>query len=87
MKEPLKLTQKQETQLLDLFKKQSEEMSKMFKDGEHPDREAMESFRNKQNEAVKKILTEEQYKTYSEQMQHRGRHGHGPGGHGPRGNN
>ena len=58
-----------------------------IKDGEHPDREAMESFRNKQNEAVKKILTEEQYKTYSEQMQHRGRHGHGSGGHGPRGNN
>lgn len=78
MKEALKLNEKQEAQLLDLFKQESEEMSKMFQSGERPDREAMEANRKKQDEAIKKILTEDQYKTYTEQMQRRG----GPGGPG-----
>ena len=47
-------------------------------DVEIPDREAMEANRKKQDEAIKKILTEDQYKTYTEQMQRRG----GPGGPG-----
>lgn len=68
LKEPLKLTKDQETKLLDLFKKQSEEMMKMFQGGGMPDMDKMQENMKKQDEAVKKLLTPEQAKKYDEQQ-------------------
>lgn len=68
MKESLKLNKDQETKLLDLFKKETEEMTKMFEGGGMPDMDKMMENMKKQNEAIKKILTAEQYKKYDEQQ-------------------
>ena len=68
MKQSLKLNKDQETKLTALFKKQSEEMSKMFEGGGMPDMDKMQENMKKQDEEIKKILTEEQYKAYSEEQ-------------------
>lgn len=68
MKESLKLDKDQAAKLLDLFKKQSEEMMKMFQGGGMPDMEKMQENMKKQDEAVKKLLTPEQAKKYDEQQ-------------------
>lgn len=68
MKESLKINEDQATKLLDLFKKEMEEMTKMFEGGGMPDMDKMQENMKKQDEAIKKVLTEEQYKEYSEQQ-------------------
>ena len=68
MKQSLKLNKDQETKLTALFKKQSEEMAKMFEGGGMPDMSKMQENMKKQDEEIKKILTAEQYKTYSEEQ-------------------
>jgi len=87
MKESLKLTDDQAAKLLDVFKQESEEMAKMFQGGGQGrmDQDAMADFRKKQDEAVKKILTADQYKAYTEQQQRRGPGGPGGPGGGPGG--
>ena len=83
MKETLKINSDQEAKLTALFKKQNEEMAKMFQSGERPDRSQMEETRKKQDEEIKKILTAEQYKLYTEEQQRmREQFGRGPGGGG-----
>lgn len=68
MKESLKINDDQATKLLDLFKKEMEEMSKMFEGGGMPDMSKMQENQKKQDEAIQKILTEDQYKAYAEQQ-------------------
>ena len=68
MKESLKINDEQSTKLLDLFKKEMEEMSKMFEGGGMPDMGKMQENQKKQDEAIQKILTEDQYKAYAEQQ-------------------
>ena len=43
-------------------------MSKMFQGGGMPDMEKMQAQMKKSDEAIKKILTEDQYKAYSEEQ-------------------
>lgn len=69
MKQTLKINKDQETKLTALFKKQNEEMAKMFEGGGMPDFEKLQENMKKQDEEIKKILTAEQYKTYSEEQQ------------------
>ena len=85
MKETVKLTDDQYTKVVELYKAQSEEMQKLFQQGgQQQGREAMEKLQNEQNEKLKAILTEEQFKTWTESEQsRRGRMG-GPGGPGRR---
>ena len=68
MKQSLKLSDDQSTKLLELFKKESEEMSKMFQGGGMPDMSKMQENMKKSDESIKKILTPEQYKTYSDEQ-------------------
>lgn len=68
MKQSLKINDDQAAKLLDLFKKESEEMAKMFQGGGMPDMSKMEENMKKSDEAIKKILTKEQYEEYSEQQ-------------------
>lgn len=68
MKQSLKISDDQATKLLDLFKKESQEMSKMFEGGGMPDMSKMQENMKKQDEAIKKILTADQYKAYSDQQ-------------------
>lgn len=68
MKETLKIDKDQSAKLLELFKKESEEMTKMFQGGGMPDMEKMQAQMKKSDEAIKKILTEDQYKAYSEEQ-------------------
>lgn len=88
MKESLKLNNDQYTKIVELYKKESEEMMKMFQEnqGGQPDFSAMQKRREAQDAELKKILTEDQYKQYTEQQQQmRGRMGQGgprPGGPG-----
>lgn len=68
MKESLKINDTQATKLLDLFKKQMEEMSKMFEGGGMPDMAKMQENQKKQDEEIKKILTADQFKKYQEEQ-------------------
>jgi len=68
MKQSLKLNDSQVKKLTDLFKKQNEEMAKMFQGGGMPDMEKMQENMKKQDEEIQKILTKEQYKTYSDEQ-------------------
>jgi len=68
MKESLKIDKDQAAKLLELFKKESQEMAKMFEGGGMPDMDKMQENRKKQDEAIKKILTADQYKAYTEQQ-------------------
>ena len=68
MKETLKINKDQATKLLELFKKESEEMMKMFEGGGMPDMSKIEENMKKQDEAIKKVLTAEQYKKYAEEQ-------------------
>ena len=68
MKESLKLNDSQVKKLTDLFKKQNEEMAKMFQGGGMPDMDKMQENMKKQDEEIKKILTADQYKAYSEEQ-------------------
>ena len=43
-------------------------MSKMFEGGGMPDMSKMQENQKKQDEAIQKILTEDQYKAYAEQQ-------------------
>lgn len=85
MKESLNLTNDQYTKVLALFKKENEEMMKMFQEnqGGQPDFSAFQKRMDAQNAELKKILTEEQYKKYDEQMKQM-MSGFGQGGPGPR---
>lgn len=68
MKQSLKLNDDQVKKLTDLFKKQSEEMAKMFEGGGMPDMDKMQENMKKQDEEIKKILTADQYKAYTEEQ-------------------
>ena len=89
MKETLKLTDKQYEEVLAMYKEESAQMQ-----GGQPqqgmDREQMQKQREERRAAqdakLKKILTDEQYKTWTEQQNRRGQGGPGgPGGPGGRG--
>ena len=67
MKESLKLTDEQVPKVMDLQKKQMENMQKMFEGGGF-DFEAMQKQMDEHNAAMKKILTEEQFKKWEEQQ-------------------
>lgn len=68
MKESLKINADQQAKLLDIFKKEMAEMSKMFEGGGMPDMQKMQENQKKQDEAIKKILTADQYKKYAEEQ-------------------
>ena len=84
MKETLKLTDAQYAKVLEMYKEESEAMQKQMQSGERPrmDRETMEKQREEQNKKLKAILTEEQFKTWTEQQQEMRRGFGGPGGPG-----
>ena len=87
MKEAVKLTDEQYAKVLAMYKEESEAMQKQMQSGERPrmDREAMEKQREEQNKKLQAILTEEQYKTWTEAQQNMRRRGPGgPGGGRPR---
>ncbi len=88
MKESLKLNNDQVTKLTTFFKKQNEEMMKNMQSGAQPDMEAFQKMRDAENAELKKILTEDQYKSYQEAMQQMMQGGpggqRGPGGRVPR---
>ncbi len=69
MAQTLDINKDQSAKLLDLFKKEMDEMTKMFESGGMPDMEKLQENMKKQDEAIKKILTAEQYKAYSEEQQ------------------
>jgi Spy/CpxP family protein refolding chaperone len=68
MKQTLKINKDQEAKLTALFKKQNEEMAKMFEGGGMPDMSKMQENMKKQDDEIKKILTADQYKAYSEEQ-------------------
>lgn len=88
LKEELQLNEDQSTKLEELFVKSGKESQAMFeamREGGDTDRsemrEKMQASREKQQEEVKKILTEEQFTKYEKLMQERRRNrGGGPGG-------
>lgn len=84
MKETVKLTDEQYAKVLALYKEESEAMQKQMQSGERPrmDRETMEKQREEQNKKLQAILTEEQFKTWTEQQQEMRRGFGGPGGPG-----
>ncbi|MBQ6244992.1 MAG: hypothetical protein IJK55_09820 [Bacteroidales bacterium] len=84
MKESLKLTDAQYAKVLEMYKEESEAMQKQMQSGERlrMDRETMEKQREEQNKKLKAILTEEQFKTWTEQQQEMRRGFGGPGGPG-----
>ena len=100
LKETCGLSDEQYAKVKEFYKKQQEEMMKQFQEGgqgqgqgQRMSREDMEKRREAQNAELKKILTEEQYKKYTEaqaqQRQRRGQGGQGgqggPGQGGPQG--
>lgn len=68
MKQSLKLTDDQSAKLLEIFKKQNEEMGKLFAGGGMPDMGEFQKMMEKQDIEIKKVLTEEQAKAYDEQQ-------------------
>ncbi len=84
MKETVKLTDEQYAKVLALYKEESEAMQKQMQSGERPrmDREAMQKQREEQDAKLKAILTEEQFKTWTEAQQNRRGGFGGPGGPG-----
>jgi len=81
MKTDLKLSEDQYSKVLDIFKKQYEDMQKFMQNGERMDRESMTSYREKMNSSIKSILTEDQYKKWIENPRNRwGGQGGGPNG-------
>ena len=86
MKEAVKLTDEQYAKVVALYKEESEAMQKMMQSTDRRqqmDREAMQKQREEQEAKLKAILTEEQYKTWTEAQQNMRRRGPGgPGGQG-----
>jgi len=68
MKQSLKLTEDQSKKLVAIFQKEMDEMMKMFEGGDMPDMNAMQENRKKQDEEIKKILSEDQFKAYQEEQ-------------------
>ena len=75
MKDSLQVNDEQYKKLYDLYLNQSKEMQKMMEDmqngGGQPnfDMEAMQKRQKAQQDAIKAILTEEQWKKYDEMQQ------------------
>ena len=67
MKESLKLTNEQVPKVMDLQKKQMENMQKMFESGGF-DMDAMQKQMDEHKAAMKKILTADQFKKWEEQQ-------------------
>ena len=67
MKETLKLTDEQYPKVMDLQKKQMENMQKMFEGGGF-DMDAMQKQMEEHQAAMKKILTADQFKKWEEQQ-------------------
>lgn len=90
MKDQLKLTDAQYTKVLDMYKKENEEMSKKMQAGGGPgagmDFEAMmkdlQEMQARQEAKLKEILTADQLKKYKEMMANFGGGMGGPGGPG-----
>ena len=81
MKESLKLTDAQVTKVKAVIQKEFEDMGKLMQGGQ-PDMNAFQKLRDASNAEYKKILTEEQFKAYNEQMENMRRGMGGPGGPG-----
>ena len=81
MKTELNLSEEQHGKILNIFKKQYEDFQKMIKNGERIDRESMQENREKMNASIKAVLTEEQFKKWTESINSR------RGGYGRPGNN
>lgn len=85
MKESLKLTDQQYKDVVAYLKEQMAEMQKRFEGGQGGggfDMEEMQKLRQAQEAKLKTILTEEQFKKYSEEQQNRRGPGGGGGGFG-----
>ena len=67
MKESLKLTDEQVPKVMELQKKQMENMQKMFEGGGF-DMDAMQKQMDEQKAGMKKILTADQFKKWEEQQ-------------------
>ena len=82
MKQTLNLTDQQYKDVTAYFKEQMAEMQKRFEGGQgggqRMDREEMQKMREAQETKLKAILTEDQFKKWSEEQ--RNRMGGGPGG-------
>ena len=91
MKESVKLTDKQYEEVVKVFKAEMEEMMKRMEGGApqmggdmEAMRKEMETRRAEQEKKLKEILTEEQFKTWSEEQAARRAQFGGGGGFGPR---
>ncbi len=69
MKDVVKLTDAQYPKVLEIFKEQSKKMSDMFSGGGMPDQDKMTKLFQEQDEKLKKVLTEEQHKKWTEHIQ------------------
>lgn len=86
MKEAVNLTDAQYTKVVELFKAENAEMQKAFQSGQQGGgREAFEKMRTERETKLKAILTEEQFKTWTEKEREFMRGPGGPGGPGPGG--
>ncbi|MCQ2226901.1 MAG: hypothetical protein MJZ01_03200 [Bacteroidales bacterium] len=68
MKETVSLSEEQYAKVLVICKEQSEEMQKLFQEGQ-PDFSAFGKLQEDQNKKLKEVLTEEQFKKWDEHMQ------------------
>lgn len=86
MKELVKLSDEQYTKVLDVFKKSSEKMQANRGNGQQGgfNMEAMQKMQQEQDAQIKKILTEDQYKKWTESRGNRRGFGGPNGQRGPR---
>ena len=85
MKEAFKLTDAQVPKVKAVFQKQQDEMGKLMQGGGQPDFSAFQKLQDDANAELKKILTADQYKAYTEEMENMRRGMGGPGGPGGQG--
>jgi len=70
MKQTVNLNDDQYSKVLVVYKEQGEKMQKMFQDaGGQPDFSAFGKMQEEQNNKLKEILTEEQYKKWEKHME------------------
>jgi len=63
---PLQLTAEKEKKVTEIFQDFLSEMDKKHDAGKHPSKEEMDKLVNKRDEALKKILTDEEFKKLKE---------------------
>lgn len=69
MKDVVKLTDAQYPKVLEIFKEQSLKMSELFGGGGMPDQDKMTKLFEEQDAKLKKVLTAEQHKKWTEHIQ------------------